>query len=108
MSRLSALAAAVCLTVLAARPAFADPPVFGNPGAYATAHPYLDVLNGGASTPAMKLLSDPAAMQAYAARESGIGKPLHSAAAHQRNSHLSSYRRALAWSRPSPKHRHHG
>jgi hypothetical protein len=106
MSRLSALVAAAFLAVLAARPSFAEPPVFGNPGAYATLHPYQDVLNGGAPTPAMKLSSDPAAMQAYAARESGIGNPSHSTAVNQHYSHLSSYRRALAWSRSSSKHRH--
>jgi hypothetical protein len=107
MSRRLALAAAALLTTLAASPSFAEPPVFGNPGAYATAHPYLDVLNAGAETPALKLSSDPTAMQAYAARESGIGKPPHAAAAHQRYASPSSYRRALAWSRSGPKHRHH-
>jgi hypothetical protein len=44
------------------------------PGAFAFYHPYLDVLNGGAPTPAAKLiLEGPAALQAYAARESGVG-----------------------------------
>jgi len=40
---------------------------------FAFYHPYLDVLNGGAATPAAKLaVEPPAAMEAYAARVSGI------------------------------------
>jgi hypothetical protein len=65
--------AAVMLSALAVAPAFAQAAI-QEPGAFAFYHPYLDVLNGGAPTPAAKLaLEPPAAMQAYAARESGIG-----------------------------------
>ena len=45
----------------------------GDPSGFARNNPNLDVLNGGAPTPATRLESDPAAMQAYAARESGTG-----------------------------------
>jgi hypothetical protein len=83
MSHLSAFTAAAVLTVLAATPVSAQE-VIRNPGAFAFFHPYLDVLNGGAPTTALKLSSDPAAMQAYAVRESGIGKPPASAAANHR------------------------
>ena len=44
------------------------------PGLFAFYHPYLDVLNGGAPTPAARLAAEPpASIKAYAARESGIG-----------------------------------
>jgi hypothetical protein len=46
------------------------------PGYFAQFYPNLDVLNGGAPTPAARLGLDPAAMQAYAERESGVG-PAH-------------------------------
>jgi hypothetical protein len=105
MSRLSTFTAAAVLTALAATPVSAEE-VFRNPGAFAFFHPYLDVLNGGAPTPALKLSSDPAAMQAYAARESGIGNPAESAAANQRYRVLSSYRHTLAWSQPGRKYGH--
>jgi hypothetical protein len=83
MSRLSApkttlsslktiAAAALLLSTLTASPVFAQAAI-QEPGAFAFYHPYLDVLNGGAPTPALRLAADPAAMQAYAARESGIG-----------------------------------
>jgi hypothetical protein len=104
MSHRSVFTAAAILTALAATPVSAQE-VIRNPGAFAFFHPYLDVLNGGAPTPAFKLSSDPAAMQAYAARESGIGKPATSAAANQRNPDLSSYRQTLASSHPSRKDR---
>src|ERR1700739_2244249 len=74
MSRLSAFTAVAILTALAATPVSAQE-VVRNPGAYASSNPDRDVLSGGAPTPAMKLSSDPPAMQAYAARESGIAKP---------------------------------
>jgi hypothetical protein len=104
MSRLSAFTAAAILAALAT-PVSAQE-VLRNPGAFSFFHPYLDSLNGGAPTPALKLSSDPAAMQAYTARESGIGNPAAFAAASQRHADLSSYRHLLAWSQPSRKHRH--
>jgi hypothetical protein len=73
VASLKTLAAAVVLSVLVATPVLAQAAI-QEPGALAFYHPYLDVLNGGAPTPAAKLaLEPPAAMQNYAARESGIG-----------------------------------
>jgi hypothetical protein len=79
MSPLSVIATAAVLSGLAASPVFAQAAgrseVFRNPGLNAFYSPNSDVLNGGKPTPASKLASDPAAMQAYAARESGVGTP---------------------------------
>ena len=61
-----------CVTVV---PVFAQAAI-DEPGYFAQFYPNLDVLNGGAPTPASRLGLDPAAMQAYAERESGIG-PAH-------------------------------
>jgi hypothetical protein len=72
MSSLKTLAAAALLSCLAATPVFAQAAI-QEPGAFAFYYPNLDVLNGGAPTPAARLASDPAAMQAYAVRESGLG-----------------------------------
>jgi hypothetical protein len=69
---LKAVVAAVVLSALAATPVFAQAAI-QEPGAFAFYHPYLDVLNGGAPTPAARSILGPAALQAYAARESGIG-----------------------------------
>ena len=72
---LKSVAVAVVLSALAATPVFAQAAV-QEPGAYAFYHPYLDVLNGGAPTPAARLvLEPPAVLQAYAVRESGIASP---------------------------------
>ena len=43
-----------------------------NPGAYSFSHPYNDYLNGGRSTPAAQLLSDPKALLAESRRGSGL------------------------------------
>ena len=48
------------------------------PSAFAALNPYREVLNDGAPTPAAKIANDPAALQAYVARESGIAQPHHS------------------------------
>jgi hypothetical protein len=96
MSRQLAFTAGAILTALLATTPASAQEVIRNPGAFSFNNPYLDVLNGGAPTPALKLSSDPAAMQAYAARESGISRPTTSAAANQRHPDLSSYRRTLA------------
>jgi hypothetical protein len=70
---LKTVVAAAVLSALAATPVFAQAAI-QEPGAFAFYHPYLDVLNGGAPTPAARLTAEsPAALQAYAARESGIG-----------------------------------
>jgi hypothetical protein len=106
MFRLSIVAAAAVLSALAATPVSAQE-VFRNPGAYAFTNPYRDVLNGGKPTPALKLASDPAAMQAYAARESGIGRLNASAAVNQGQQGLSAYRQTLASASANRKYRHH-
>ncbi len=72
INSLKTVAAAVVLSALAATPVLAQAAI-QEPGAFAFYYPYRDVLNGGAPTPAAKLASEPAAMQAYVARESGIG-----------------------------------
>jgi len=72
MTSLKTIAAAAVLSALTATPVFAQAAI-QEPGMFAFYHPYLDVLNGGAPTPAAKLASEPpAAMEAYAAKESGI------------------------------------
>jgi hypothetical protein len=73
MTLLKTIAAAALLSAITATPLFAQAAI-QEPGAFAFAYPNLDVLNGGAPTPAARLAAEPpAAMQAYAARESGIG-----------------------------------
>jgi hypothetical protein len=73
MTSLKTVAAAVLLTAITATPVFAQAAI-QEPGLFAFYHPNLDVLNGGAPTPAARLaLEPPAVMQAYNARESGIG-----------------------------------
>jgi hypothetical protein len=70
---LKAIAVAAAVSALSASPVFAQAAI-QEPGLFAFYHPYLDVLNGGAPTPAARLAAEPpASMQAYAARESGIG-----------------------------------
>jgi BA14K-like protein len=72
MTSLKTVAAAALLSVMTVTPVFAQAAI-QEPGMFAFYHSYLDVLNGGAPTPAAKLASErPAAMEAYAARESGI------------------------------------
>jgi hypothetical protein len=70
-----AIAGAV-VSALLATPVFAQAAI-QEPGAFAQAYPYLDVLNGGAPTPALKIYNDAAAMQAYVARELGTSQPHH-------------------------------
>jgi hypothetical protein len=78
MTSLKAHALAALLSCLAVAPVFAQAAI-QEPGYFASFYPNLDVLKGGAPTPAARLASDPAALQAYAARESGIGLPTDSA-----------------------------
>jgi hypothetical protein len=78
MTTLKTIPAAAILSVLAATPVFAQAAI-QEPGLFAFYHPYLDVLNGGAPTPAARLAKEPpASMQAYAARESGTVAARHS------------------------------
>ena len=51
---LKAVAVAAALSALSANPAFAQAAI-QEPGSFAFYHPYLDVLNGGAPTPALRL-----------------------------------------------------
>jgi hypothetical protein len=67
------IAAAAVLLTLTTTPVFSQAAI-QEPGMFAFYHPNLDVLNGGAPTPAARLSGRPAAMQAYAAWESGIGR----------------------------------
>jgi hypothetical protein len=69
-----AIAAAAVASALLATPVFAQAAI-SEPAAFAAANPYLDVLNGGAPTPALKIANDPAALQAYVARELGTALP---------------------------------
>lgn len=72
MNWIRAMAVAGLLSVLAAAPAFAQEAI-QEPGLFAFYHPNLDVLNGGAPTPAYRLESlPPSATRAYALRESGM------------------------------------
>jgi hypothetical protein len=72
MTSLRTAAAATLLSAMTVTPVFGQAAI-QEPGLFAFYHPYLDVLNGGAPTPAAKLASEPpAATEAYAARESGI------------------------------------
>ena len=54
MTTLRTIAAAVVLSALTATPVFAQAAI-QEPGLFAFYHPNLDVLNGGAPTPAAKL-----------------------------------------------------
>jgi hypothetical protein len=72
MTPLKTIAAAAVLSALTATPVFAQAAI-QEPGLFAFYHPNLDVLNGGAPTPAARLAADPVAMHAYAADESGMG-----------------------------------
>ncbi|MGY4330774.1 hypothetical protein ACVWWG_005191 [Bradyrhizobium sp. LB7.2] len=74
MTSLKTFAVAALLSATAATPVFAQAAI-QEPGNFAFYHPNLDVLNGGAPTPAAALASDPAAMETFAARESGIAPP---------------------------------
>jgi hypothetical protein len=71
MTSMNTLAAAALLSAMTATPVFAQAAI-QEPGAFAFYHPNLDVLNRGAPTPAARLASDPAAMQAYQERQSGM------------------------------------
>jgi hypothetical protein len=106
MSRISIVTAVAVLSVIAATSVSAQQAI-RNPGAYSFTNPYLDSLQGGKETPALKLSSDPAAMQAYAARESGIGGSTVVASLNPGPRKLSAYREAFASTGPVRKHRHH-
>jgi hypothetical protein len=66
MTSIKTIAAAGLLSVMTAAPAFAQAAI-QEPGLFAFYHPNLDVLNGGAPTPAYRLQSlPPSETEAYA------------------------------------------
>jgi hypothetical protein len=72
MTSFETLAAAALLSAMTATPVFAQAAI-QEPGLFAFYHTNLDVLNGGAPTPAYRPQSaPPAATEAYAAWESGV------------------------------------
>jgi hypothetical protein len=74
MTTIKTIAAAALLSALSAAPAFAQAisrEAISEPAAFQSLHPYLDVLNGGAPTPAYWLRDNPRALKA--AQESGSG-----------------------------------
>jgi hypothetical protein len=82
MTSIKTLAAAALLSAMAATPVFAQAAI-QEPGAFSFYYPNLDVLNGGAPTPAARLASDPAAMQAYQERQSGMAPAFTPAPRHR-------------------------
>ena len=71
MTSIKTLAAVALLSTMTATQVFAQAAI-QEPGAFSFYYPNLDVLNGGAPTPAARLASNPAAMRAYQERQSGI------------------------------------
>ena len=75
MNSIKTIAVAGLLSMMAAAPAFAQAAI-QEPGAFAFAYPNLDVLNGGAPTPAYRMEGmPPSVMQSYNERESGMAGP---------------------------------
>jgi hypothetical protein len=88
MTSLRIAAAAALMAAMTATPVFAQAAI-QEPGMFAFYHPYLDVLNGGAPTPAAKLAAEPpTAMAAYAARESGIPTSVDASRVRRYRSHV--------------------
>jgi hypothetical protein len=82
MTSMKKLVAAALLSAMTATPVFAQAAIH-EPGNFAFFYPNLDVLNGGAPTPAARLASDPAAMQAYQERQSGMAPAFTPAPRHR-------------------------
>ena len=75
MNSIKTIAVAGLLAMMAAAPAFAQEAI-QEPGAFAFFYPNLDVLNGGAPTPAYWMEGlPPSVMQSYNERESGLAGP---------------------------------
>jgi hypothetical protein len=73
MTSIKTVVVAGLLSMMAAAPAFAQEAI-QEPGAFAFYYPNLDVLNGGAPTPAYRMEGmPPSVMQSYNERESGLG-----------------------------------
>jgi hypothetical protein len=72
MSSIRTITVAALLSVTAAAPALAQAAI-KNPGYFASVYPNLDVLNGGAPTPAYYLQGQPpSVLQAYNLRDAGL------------------------------------
>jgi hypothetical protein len=75
MNSIRTIAVAALLSMMAAAPAFAQEAI-QEPGAFAFYYPDLDVLNGGAPTPAYRMEGmPPSVMQSYNERDSGMAGP---------------------------------
>lgn len=75
MKSIMTIAVAGLLSMMAAMPAFAQEAI-QEPGAFAFNYPNLDVLNGGAATPAYSMEGmPPSVMQTFNERESGMAGP---------------------------------
>ena len=75
MKSIKTIAVAGLLSLMAAAPAFAQAAI-QEPGAFAFSYPNLDVLNGGAPTPAYRMEGmPPSVMQSYNETESGMAGP---------------------------------
>ena len=75
MNSIKTVAIAAALSIMAAAPAFAQEAI-QEPGAFSFYYPNLDVLNGGAPTPAYWMEGmPPSVMQSYNERESGMARP---------------------------------
>ena len=75
MNSIKTIAVAGLLSMLAAAPAFAQEAI-QEPGAFAFYYPNLDVLNGGAPTPAYRMEGmPPSVMQSYNERDAGMAGP---------------------------------
>ena len=87
MTSIKTIAVAALLSMMAAAPALAQEAI-QEPGSFAFFYPNLDVLNGGAPTPAYRLEGQPpSVMQAYNERDAGMAGPQVSH--HQRVHHAS-------------------
>ena len=72
MTSIKTIAVAGLLSMMAAAPAFAQEAI-QEPGNFAFFYPNLDVLNGGAPTPAYRMEGlPPSVLQSYNERESGM------------------------------------
>jgi hypothetical protein len=75
MNSIKTIVVAGLLAMTAAAPTFAQEAI-QEPGAFAFYYPNLDVLNGGAPTPAYRMEGmPPSVMQSYNERESGFAGP---------------------------------
>jgi hypothetical protein len=75
MNSIKTIAVAGLLSMMAAAPALAQEAI-QEPGMFAFYYPNLDVLNGGAPTPAYRMEGmPPSVMQSYNERESGMAGP---------------------------------